>query len=178
MKIIESQFGKVRTTSINGVEYGSVYDSLQWLGMTKNTVTKLYSRLKKDIPEVTVKSKSFKFKGKGQRDTPVMTYDNLMILNNISQRFIDLDKNTRIKYVRKEYSFGESIINNFFSDYTIIPQYPVFNGEYYIDWYVPELNLAIEFDEEHHKHNIDKDRIRQKRIESELGCKFIRYTDH
>jgi very-short-patch-repair endonuclease len=49
---------------------------------------------------------------------------------------------------------------------------------YFIDGYIPELNLAIEIDESHHfkidgtlkEHDIK----RQQEIEKELGCKFIR----
>jgi anti-repressor protein len=44
---------------------------------------------------------------------------------------------------RKEIKFGKEIIFNLFSDYTIIPQYPVLDRKYRIDWYIPELNLAM-----------------------------------
>lgn len=76
---------------------------------------------------------------------------------------------------RKEFQFGEDIVNNLFSDYTILPQYPVFEGKYRIDWYIPELKLAIEFDEKHHVSQSEADIVRQREIEVELGCKFIRY---
>lgn len=81
--------------------------------------------------------------------------------------------------VRPEFSFGEDLVSNLFSDYTICSQYPVFGGEYKIDWYIPELNLAVEFDEVGHN-TINKrkaDAVRQKRIEAELNCRFIRYKD-
>lgn len=78
-----------------------------------------------------------------------------------------------IRFVRPEFVFGEDIINNLFSDYTILSQHKV--KDYFIDWYIPELNLAIELDEKHHKKNIERDKIREKKIKNELNCKFVRY---
>ena len=51
-------------------------------------------------------------------------------------------------------------------------QYPV--GKYRIDGYHKQSNTAYEIDEAHHLHNKDDDMVRQKFIEGELGCKFIR----
>lgn len=99
------------------------------------------------------------------------------MLNKYGITLSDADDVT-VKEVRHEYCFGEDIVKNLFSGYNILPQFPVFGGEYRIDWYIPELNLAIEFDEEQHssKKNMEADEIRQRRIEKELGCKFARYT--
>ena len=79
---------------------------------------------------------------------------------------------------RREYNFDEDIINNLFSGYTIERQKPVLDGKYKIDWYIPELNLAIEFDEDHHKYQGQEDMERKRLIEKELGCKFVRYKDY
>jgi very-short-patch-repair endonuclease len=66
-------------------------------------------------------------------------------------------------------------------NYTTTPQYPVYNKvngyNYFIDFYIPEENLAIEYDEEHHNRHKQKDNERQEYIESQLGCKFIRISD-
>lgn len=48
---------------------------------------------------------------------------------------------------------------------------------YRLDGYIPSLNLAIEYDEEHHKHNTKHDKNRQTIIENELGCDFIRLSE-
>ena len=46
---------------------------------------------------------------------------------------------------------------------------------YRIDAYFPNYKLAIEFDEQgHNDRDIDYEIKRQKAIEKELGCKFIR----
>ena len=56
--------------------------------------------------------------------------------------------------------------------YPILKQYKV--AGYFLDGYCPTLNLAIEIDETFHKRNLKKDEERQKVIENELGCKFLR----
>ena len=57
-----------------------------------------------------------------------------------------------------------------------IQQYSVLN--YRIDYYIPNLNIAIEYDENGHKnYTYEQHELRQLRIEKELGCKFIRVTD-
>ena len=59
---------------------------------------------------------------------------------------------------------------------TGIRQYNVLG--YRIDYYIPSLNIAIEYDENEHKHySYENHEGRQKEIENELGCRFIRITD-
>lgn len=43
-----------------------------------------------------------------------------------------------------------------------------------VDFYLPEVGLVIEYDEKHHKKQIDEDAERQKFIERRLGVEFIR----
>lgn len=59
--------------------------------------------------------------------------------------------------------------------YEIIRQFPI--AGYFIDGYIPEIRLAIEIDEGHHKGNEKKDKTRQKEIEELLNCKFVRIND-
>ena len=82
-----------------------------------------------------------------------------------------------IRESRDEIKFGEEIVERLFSGYTIIRQFPVFGGRYRIDWYIPELRLAVEFDEAHHTSpaNAAADAARQSEIEAALGCRFLRY---
>ena len=56
--------------------------------------------------------------------------------------------------------------------YKILRQFSVIG--YFLDGYVPHINLAIEVDEPRHKNKTEKDTIRQKEIEQELGCTFLR----
>ncbi len=54
----------------------------------------------------------------------------------------------------------------------IIRQYTV--SGYWIDGYIPELNLAIEIDEPFHIKRRNKDRERENCIKKELNCEFLR----
>ena len=57
-----------------------------------------------------------------------------------------------------------------------IRQYQIL--QYYIDYYIPSIKLAIEYDENNHKdYTYEKQELRQEKIEKELGCKFIRLSD-
>ena len=57
-----------------------------------------------------------------------------------------------------------------------IKQYKVLN--YKIDFYIPKLNIAIEYDENEHKdYSYKQQQGRQKEIENSLGCDFIRISD-
>ena len=50
--------------------------------------------------------------------------------------------------------------------------------DYKIDYYIPSLNVAIEYDENGHKdYTYEAQELRQELIEKELGCRFIRVTD-
>ena len=62
--------------------------------------------------------------------------------------------------------------------YNVDDQKRVFDGKYRVDYYVPELNIAIEYDEDSHRnYTYEKHEGRQKEIEKELDCKLIRVTD-
>lgn len=55
-------------------------------------------------------------------------------------------------------------------------QYKV--GKYRIDFYVPSIRLAVEFDENGHKgYSYAEQEGRQKYIEERLGCAFVRVSD-
>jgi hypothetical protein len=45
---------------------------------------------------------------------------------------------------------------------------------YWVDYYEPNFNIVIEFDEPNHKYRKEKDEIRQREITEYLKCKFIR----
>ena len=57
-----------------------------------------------------------------------------------------------------------------------IKQYKILN--YRIDFYIPKLNIAIEYAEnEHNDYSYKQQQGRQKEIENSLGCDFIRISD-
>jgi very-short-patch-repair endonuclease len=58
---------------------------------------------------------------------------------------------------------------------TCYKQYPV--DGYRVDLYLKDINLVIECDEMGHEYKNDlSEIIRQKTIESKLGCKFLRFN--
>lgn len=57
-----------------------------------------------------------------------------------------------------------------------IRQYNILN--YRIDYYIPSLNIAIEYDEDsHNNYTYEAHKGREKEIKEILNCKFIRVTD-
>ena len=48
---------------------------------------------------------------------------------------------------------------------------------YWVDGYSKEKNIVIEYDEPHHKRQVEKDMIRQTEIVELLECKFIRIKE-
>lgn len=59
-------------------------------------------------------------------------------------------------------------------NYKILRQYEV--EGYFLDGYIPEINLAIEVDEK--PKNKEKDIEREKTIRNKLGCEFMRIKDY
>ena len=79
---------------------------------------------------------------------------------------------------RKELSFVNDL-EEFLSAFNIkgIAQYKI-DDKYRIDYYIPDLKIAIEYDENSHKnYNKNEEKIREEYINSKLGCKFIRVSD-
>ena len=128
----------------------------------------------------------------GQRGTYFINEDGVMdlicnsknISNNKKDEFIEFLKNNNlIKHdrvltnQRKEINFLDKLeqaLSPF--EITCKKQYKVLN--YRIDCYIPQLNIAIEYDENgHSSYTYEQHEGRQKEIEKELGCKFIRVTD-
>ena len=56
-----------------------------------------------------------------------------------------------------------------------VEQYQIDN--YRIDLYISQYNIAIEIDEEEHKYQQEYDKMRQKYIENQIHCKFIRINE-
>ena len=99
-----------------------------------------------------------------------------------------------IRYLEKQYNDGfpmipaigknETLILNMIEEiykYKIKRQYHIKPLGYFVDGYIEELNLVIEIDEwRHFDFNgklKEKDLKRQKEIEKELNCKFLRIKD-
>lgn len=89
-----------------------------------------------------------------------------------------LERKPLLKFTRKEESFYQQLqefLSGLNLDMVVETQYPVYN--YRIDFYLPEYNLAIEYDELRHKSQVDKDKVRQFQIEAKLNCTFLRIEE-
>ena len=99
---------------------------------------------------------------------------------NLVQKVLDVYFNSKKNFIilnnRKEITFRNSIEDCFRDIIKIIPQYQV--GKYRIDIYIPEYNIAIEYDEKHHNYKTKEDFTRQKYIEKKIGCRFIRINEN
>lgn len=106
-----------------------------------------------------------------------LTYIGLLKLLSNSRKISAYDFATAIGIDIKSISFAcieaSSIVHiiKTFKGEEMIEQYRIDN--YIVDLYFPKYKLAIECDEK--QHNIIKDRDREEKIVSVLGCKFIRF---
>jgi very-short-patch-repair endonuclease len=100
--------------------------------------------------------------------------DSILEMLNLKHKFISISaKETEFFLVLK------TVLNQM--NIQIETQYKVLN--YRIDGYIEEFNIAIEFDENHHNLEInkEKDLLREKEIKDILKCSFVRLkenTDH
>ena len=86
-----------------------------------------------------------------------------------------INNNAIILYSKKEKNF-EYLLKDVLTplNYKILKQKQVFDSMYRIDYYINELKIAIEYDEQHHSYRKIQDLTRQQKIEKELGCTFVR----
>ena len=86
-------------------------------------------------------------------------------------------KNNIILFNRKEEYFVDDLEKVLCQmDIHGIKQCHILN--YYIDYYLPSINIAIEYDENKHKgYTYEQQTLRQEIIERELGCSFVRVDD-
>lgn len=130
-------------------------------------------------------------------------FNNDIKINNAGERFVDkhfliniisdstkLSKNEKISLLdgiglkcetiiktRKEIELIEEL-EQFLKPFNITgeKQYNILN--YRIDFYIPSMDIAIEYDENGHSgYTYEQHEGRQKEIEEVLGCRFIRICD-
>ena len=111
------------------------------------------------ISKSETKSKKYKDEFKNWLVSEGLIEDNFYITSRKEIEFLDM-----LEEVLKP--FG----------YKTIRQYSVL--DYRIDLYIEDLNIAVEYDEDNHKHySYEQHEGRQDLIEKELVCKFIRLSD-
>lgn len=134
----------------------------------------------------TYKNYSFKINNRGMtiinergiysllENSKILSSDKKQELVNFVNK-ITGKENVIVLSSRFEIEFGQKLKNTFKPlNIEIESQKPMFNGKYRIDFYLPEFNLAIEYDEEQHNYQQEEDKQREEEIKRVLGCKFIR----
>lgn len=99
-------------------------------------------------------------------------------IDNIGEEILNCKFIFNTRNARFEYKIYNEL-KDYFSklQYKIINQYSVCDNKYRIDFYIPKLNLAIEYDEQSHKYKKHEDINREIEIHNEIGCKFIRIKE-
>ena len=94
----------------------------------------------------------------------------LLKISDKNEKFVVLSNRKEVDFINEL----EEVLKHFML--TGIKQYQVLS--YRIDYYISKLNIAIEFDENNHNtYTYKQHEGRQKEIEKELDCKFIRVSD-
>ena len=91
---------------------------------------------------------------------------------------LNLENNEVILYNREEIDFI-NMLEDALKPFGLkgIKQYKV--KSYRIDYYIESANIAIEYDEaDHINYSYEKHEGRQREIEKELGCRFIRISNN
>ncbi|EGO4170445.1 TPA: Rha family transcriptional regulator [Escherichia coli] len=116
----------------------------------------------------------------------------IKIIETSSKRVNNLGFSVKSPYILIDHALNEMIVNRYngiklqlssrekvaldtieqLLNVKLKRQYKVLN--YRIDGYDDVNNIAYEIDEGHHANQVVDDMIRQRRIENELGCKFVR----
>lgn len=200
MKFTNESFGEIRGCLINNEPWLVGKDVVEKLGYDIDKVS--YSKyIKKNCNEedyVLLNKENYKYynidyKLLGQRGGYIINENGLIkliegteILSNIEKEnilnfMIDLgiinNKYNILVKQRKEIGFLTTLEESL-TPFRIngVRQYSILN--YRIDYYIPSLNIAIEYDENCHKnYSYENQELRQKKLEDKLGCKFIRVSD-
>ena len=196
-------FGKVRVINIDGDAWLAGKDVVEILGYSVGKSNTYSEYLKKYVDEEDMlfldknvqfkQGVSFNYKELGQRGGYLVNGCGLYKLITYSQNMSVVKKEKIIEWFkeiglidgvslssfrsRKEINFLDRLENALIPfGITGVKQYRVLN--YKIDYYIPSLNIAIEYDENGHKnYTYEAHELRQKLIEEELGCMFIRVID-
>ena len=185
VKVFEnSEFGKVRMMEVNGQVMFGGSDVAKALGYAKPT-NAIAAHCKGALKRSTLTNG-------GMQEINFITEGDVLMLIDRSRTVTSDYKRGLIQWLqqcgviddsmvvtsRKEIEFVDSLEKTLEPfDLTIEKQYRVLS--YRIDFYIKELNLAIEYDENNHSgYSYESQEGRQKEIEHAIGCTFLRLSDH
>lgn len=99
------------------------------------------------------------------------------LINNNLITHEDVYTMMNVRMIRKEINFL-SQLEDALKPFGIKGQKQYRVLSYRIDYYIPSLNIAIEYDENNHSaYTYEQHEGRQSKIEQKLSCRFIRVSD-
>ena len=160
-RVIAEQFNKQHSHVLASLE-----QILENTGSTSLIVINEYS-----VPNQTRKYKEYLLTSEGLG----LYLNRIQLLKNkIPESLLEFADMTQFHtYTRFEISFLD-MLEEALNELNIVGtrQYNV--DKYRVDFYIPNLNICIEYDEEYHCSKTDKDTERQIYITNKLNCNFIR----
>ena len=186
-------FGNVRTIVIEGKPYFVGKDIATALGYSNasKAVSTHCKNIVKKVVDVSYKNRKIHTKSRNTQLTSLIQWNDVLLL---IQKAKTLPPNQKVKFknwlseetgmennlffieYREEIEFFDKL-EEMFSIMNIqkgIKQYNVL-GKYRIDYYIPELKIAIEYDENGHSgYTYEQHEGRQEEIQKELCCEFVR----
>lgn len=183
-----NEFGEIRGVEIEGKPYVVANDVLKALGYAEGSWSTTLKRKRKGvtkccIPHPQNKSKTVEVNVIPEVDIYSLIENSQLIPCDIKQSFIEwlslegLICKCKLLHSRKEIEFLDQL-EQALQPFNIkgIRQFSILS--YRIDYYIPSLNIAIEYDEnEHSNYSYEQHEGRQKNIENQLKCRFIRISD-
>ena len=182
------EFGEIRGLTIDGKPYAVANDVLKMLGYEEGGWRTTLKRkckgvIKCYIPHPQSKTKTMEVNIIPERDIYSLIENSELISCNIKQSLIEwlssegLICKCRFLHSRKEIEFIDQL-EQALQPFNIKGKRQFQVLSYFIDYYIPSLNIAIEYDEnEHINYSYEQHEGRQRNIEKELGCRFIRVSD-
>lgn len=191
-------FGDVRAINVEGKVWFVGRDAVKCLGYEVEGTTSYTYYIKKYINDEDILEKKHDFlkgmelNGVGRKGEVLINKHGVIQLVMKSEvvseskkqeflKWLGIESEAIVLFSRKENEFldvlkeqlaifGITKCNSQYSDLVC--------GNYKIDLYIPELNVAIEYDENGHQgYSYEAHELRQQLIEKELGCHFIRVSD-
>lgn len=133
----------------------------------------------------------FRFKGQGQKATPVIAIADIPVLMSVligkMRKSLEWKRHDLFKIglaiedkvsvrVFVECEVMEQLLKAFLAC-SPVQQYKV--GPYKVDMYLPKANIVVECDEyDHQKYNVVTEKNRQFYIEKQLQCRFVRFDPY
>jgi very-short-patch-repair endonuclease len=153
----------------------SVFDVIAFCG--KKNPRQTWESFQSRFPEIAAKAINYKFPGKGQRETPVASYDIILEILAVIGKAPGQSIVTSDKFYPRTEDQIILVLQEAFIDCQPIKQFYCFG--YKIDLYLAKCRIAIECDEYRHKqYDTTLELNREKCIKSALGCSFVRFDPY